>query len=180
MILIEYLWLPYPMQKLELSPFYQQIAASDRQGAILDIPFTANGRTVMNMVAQTIHHRPIAGGYLATLPPESLASIERDPMLSQLEGLDPKLSGVVDREHLLALGFDTAILHKDRRRSAWAALRAAVDPRDLLRRKVVQHRKPLSNAKFDAIRAAFEAACGRPVFEDGQIIVFDLARATTP
>ncbi len=174
LILLEYLWLPYPMQKLELSPFYQQLAASDRQGAILDIPFTSNGRTVTNMVAQTAHARPIAGGYLATLPPQSLTSIEHDPMLSQLVGLDPKLSGSVDREHLLTLGFDTAILHKDRRRSAWAALRASIDPRDLLRRKVVNHRKPLSNQKFDALRAAFEAACGQAIFEDNQIIVFDL------
>ena len=131
----------------------------------------------MNMVAQTAHARPIAGGYLATQPPQSLASIEQDPMLSQLEGLDPKFSGAVDREHLLALGFDTAILHKDRRQSAWAAERGSVDPRDLLRRKTVNHRRPLSNQKFDAIRAGFEAACGRPVFEDEQIIVFDLDRA---
>lgn len=33
---------------------------------------------------------------------------------------------------------------------------------------------PLSNEKFDAIRAAFEAACGRAVFEDDKIIVFHL------
>ena len=125
LILVEYLWLPYPIQRVELSPFYAELAASPREGAVLDIPFSANNRTVMNMVAQTVHERRIAGGYLSTRPPESIEAIRRDPVLSQLEGLDPKLSGALDREHLLALGFDTAILHKDRRRDEWERLRAA-------------------------------------------------------
>jgi hypothetical protein len=177
LILIEFLWLPYPLQNVELSPFYREMAASNRQGAVLDIPFTRGAKTVMNMVAQTVHGRRIAGGYLSTQPPEAVEAILRDPVLSQLEGLDPKLSGALDREHLLALGFDTAILHKDRRRQEWEAVEAAVGPRDLFRRKVVEHHVALSNERFDAIHAAFEAACGRPVFEDDEIIVFHLDSA---
>jgi hypothetical protein len=176
LILVEYLWLPYPMQKVELSPFYSQMATSGREGAVLDIPFSANNRTVMNMVAQTVHHRRIAGGYLATQPPELIEAIRRDPVLSQLEGLDPKLSGPLDREHLLALGFDTAILHKDRRRAEWEARWRATPDRDLLRRKALVHRAPLSGETFDAMRSAFEAACGPAVFEDDTIIVFYLDR----
>jgi hypothetical protein len=178
LILFEYLWLPYPIQRLELSPFYAELAASPRQGAVLDIPFSANNRTVMNMAAQTVHERRIAGGYLSTRPPESVEAIRRDPVLSQLEGLDPKLSGPLDREHLIALGFDTAILHKDRRRDEWERLRAAVQQRDLLGRKILEHNAPLSNQAFDAIRAAFESACGPPVFEDESIVVFYLDRST--
>jgi hypothetical protein len=174
LLLLEYLWLPYPMQRVELSPYYQQLAASDRKGAVLDIPFTSNGRTVMNMVAQTVHARSIAGGYLSTLPPQAVASLRQDPMLSQLAGLTPELSGVVDRQHLLALGFDQVILHKDRRRSEWERQRAAADPTDLLQQKILRHRKPLSNPQFDALRAAFEAVCGRARYEDDEIIVFDL------
>jgi hypothetical protein len=175
LILIEYLWLPYPIQRLELSPFYAQLAASERRGAVLDIPFSTNNRTVMNMVAQTVHERRIAGGYLSTRPPESVDAIRSDPVLSQLEGLDPKLTGALDRDHLVELGFDTAILHKDRRQDEWERVRAATDRRDLLRRKIVAHNLPLSNQTFDAIRAAFEAACGPPVFEDDRVVVFDLA-----
>ncbi len=174
LLLLEYLWLPYPMQPVALSPYYAQLAASERKGAVLDIPFTANGRTVMNMVAQTAHARSIAGGYLSTLPPRAVASLKQDPMLSQLSGLSPDFSGVVDRQHLLALGFDHVILHKDRRGSEWEQQRAAADPRDLLQQKILRHRKPLSNQRFDALRAAFEAACGPARFEDEQIIVFDL------
>jgi hypothetical protein len=176
LILLEYLWLPYPMQKVELSPFYVQMATSAREGAVLDIPFTANDRTVMNMVAQTVHGRRIAGGYLSTRPPEPIEAIRGDPVLSQLRGLDPKLSGPLDREHLLALGFDTAILHKDRRRGEWEGEWRATPKRDLLRRKAVLHRAPLSNQAFDAIRSAFDAACGPAVFEDDSIIVFYLDR----
>jgi hypothetical protein len=101
-------------------------------------------------------------------------------VLSQLEGLDPKLSGSLDRAHLVELGFDTAILHKDRRREEWEGLRAATHDKDLLRHKILAHNAPLSNEKFDAIRAAFEAACGPAVFEDDAIIVYDLDRAGEP
>jgi hypothetical protein len=177
LILFEYLWLPYPIQRVELSPFYAELAASARRGAVLDIPFSANNRTVLNMLAQTVHQRRIAGGYLSTRPPESVGAIRRDPVLSQLEGLDPKLSGSLDRAHLVELGFDTAILHKDRRREEWERLRVATHDRDLLRQKIVAHNAPLSNQKFDAIRAAFEAACGPAVFEDDTIVVFYLDRA---
>jgi hypothetical protein len=174
LILIEYLWLPYPLQKVDVSPFYTQMALSPRKGAVLHIPFTWDNKSVTNLVAQTMHERRIAGGYLSTQTPDSLWAIRNDPVLSQLEGLDPRFSGALDRMHLLALDFDTAILHKNRRRAEWEALASAVGPRELLRRKNVKQHLPLSNEKFDAIRAAFEVACGRPVFEDDEIVVFYL------
>lgn len=198
LVLFEYLWLPYPMQKVELSPYYAQLAASGaaaattpgttpgitpsaqtdkfQPGAVLDIPFTSDGKTVLNMVAQTVHNRKIAGGYLSTRPPEALQAIETDPMLSQLQGIEPKFTGPLDRAHLVDLGFGVAIFHKDRMESEWKTRLSAAAPRDTFTRKSLEHHVPMSDAKFAELREAFTAACGLPIYEDETIIVFDLKR----
>ena len=65
LLLAEYSWLPYPLRPVEHSPLLQEIAA--RPGAVLDVPFLQRTFTVRNQVAQTVHGRPIAGGY-ASMP----------------------------------------------------------------------------------------------------------------
>lgn len=171
-ILLEYLWLPYPIQRIELSPYYDRIANSGTKGAILDIPFTPNGRSVLNMVAQTRHGRPIAGGYLSTLPPKALKAIQEDSELSQLEGLNPKLERPIDWEHLIGLGFEHVIMHKDRSPEGARKLREELEPKDLFRLKALDHHVPIPQEDWDAIRASLEQAAGAPVHEDEAIIVY--------
>lgn len=180
LVLIEYLWIPYPLQPVEMSPYYDQMAASERRGAVLDIPFTSNGRTVLNMAVQTRHERHIAGGYLSTLPPAAAAGITGDPVLSQLAGVEPQIKGSIDRAHLLRIGFDTVILHKDRSEKIWRERYSALDPRDLFEHKAMEHYTPIPQATFATIRQALEDACGPKAYEDEDIIVFHLDGAGRP
>ncbi len=161
-ILLEYLWTPFPTQKLEISPYYAQMAEEKRKGAVLDIPFTPDGMTVFNMRAQTIHNRPIAGGYLSTLPPAPRKAIEDDASLSDLVGLDPPLKHPIDANHLRELGFSTIILHKDRAESYAKNLR----PKNLFEGKLMFRIGGISDETFARIRRALEEACGKPVYED--------------
>jgi hypothetical protein len=177
LVILEYLWLPFPTRKVELSPYYERLARESGAGAVLDIPFSADPRSVNNMLAQTVHGRKIAGGYLSTTPPEALAAIRDDPTLSRLEGFNPSFRRGVDAARLRSLGFERAILHKYRARASLLERQAASDPRDLFHRKILSHDRGLTDRTIAEARRAFEAACGAPVYEDEWLVVFDLAPA---
>ena len=97
LLLAEYSWTPYPVRPVEISPLLGQVAL--RPGAVLDIPLHQRSRTVLNMVAQTVHGRPIADGYLSSYPPPkskraSIAS-RRCRDLAGVPGADAELD--IDR-----------------------------------------------------------------------------------
>jgi hypothetical protein len=62
-LLAEHFAVPYPLTAVEEPAFYRQLAASAEPGAILELPFsmTRSG----SLFGQTIHGRPIIGGYLS-------------------------------------------------------------------------------------------------------------------
>ena len=62
-LLAEHVAAPYPLTATEVPPFYQELAASGEQGAVLEIPFsmTRSG----SLFGQTVHGHPIVGGYLS-------------------------------------------------------------------------------------------------------------------
>jgi hypothetical protein len=175
LVLLEYLWLPFPMRATGISPIYQQLKNSPHQGAILDIPFHQRSRTADDMMAQTVHERPIGGGYHSTYPPGPQRFIDQDPMLSQLAGV-PKLVRPIDRDHLRSLGFDTVVLHKYRMESYGKKLLSQVKPSDITGYKFASVRGGIPDATLNQIRAELTGLCGPPEFEDDLIVVFDLTR----
>lgn len=175
LVLFEYWWLPYPTQEARFPEAYAEMREGPilRIGAVLDIPFHQRNRTVHNMAAQTVHGRPIGGGYLTTYPPETLAAIENEPALADLAGV-PKLQRPIDFRRLIQLGFDTVVLHKYRADSYGKQAVAAVPREDLLGRKAALRLGGVPDAKLDAIRAQLEAHSGPAAFEDELVAIFYL------
>ena len=62
-LLAEHLAVPYPLTAVDEPPFYRQLAASAEPGAVLELPFSMTRST--SLFGQTIHGRPIIGGYLS-------------------------------------------------------------------------------------------------------------------
>lgn len=175
-ILFEYLWTPFPIQEVALSPIYEQLARADGSGAVLDIPFLQRSRSARhNMVAQTIHHRPIAGGHVSVDPLGPIRAIQNEPALTDLARI-PRLERPVDRKRLLELGFDWMILHKTRADSFRDAVVARTDPDDLVALKRANRLGGIPDEKMQRIREQLEALTGGPSFEDAEIVVFDLRR----
>jgi hypothetical protein len=175
LIVLEYLPGRYPLQENRLPAVYKRLARDERQGAILDIPFTADLQTLPNMRAQTVHGRRIAGGRLSTFaPPGALEFIEADPVLSDLFGLDPPCRRPPDREHLLRLGFDTVILHKDRAETVARRRRGGLDPRALFHEQAAARMAGMPDAKVERLRADLERIAGPPQFENQALAVFAL------
>ena len=171
LVLAEYSWLPYPIRRVEFSPLLQQVA--ERPGAVLDIPFHQRSRTVHNMAAQTVHGRPISGGYLSTYPPATLEAVDSEPALSALARV-PSAEAVVDIERLRKLGFKTVIVHKYRLQSHQQRLREIFDPSDTLEWKRILRLGGLPDATASALRQQLDDALGGAALEDEDLAIYFL------
>ena len=170
-LLTEYSWLPYPIQAVEHSPLLERVAA--RPGAVLDIPFHQRSRGVHNMVAQTVHQRPISGGYLSSYPPRIAEALGSEPALKVLAAI-PKPDATVDIGRLRELGFSTVIVHKYRRASVRTAGLKAIAPGALLERKRIGRLGGIPDETIVAIRRQLDAALGGAAFEDELLAVYFL------
>jgi hypothetical protein len=107
---------PLPMYPLESPPIYQQLAAMPA-GAVLDIPlgirdgFGEEGRIDTSVLYyQTLHGRPIVGGYTGRIPPSVRARFHNAPVLDTLLKLSggstdaPLVNGTIAREFLKSTG----------------------------------------------------------------------------
>ena len=177
LICFEYSWIPYPVKKVEVSPFYEELAQSGRSGAVFNIPSHQRSRSGPNLVAQTRHGRPIGDGYVSTRPVEADDFIAREPALSDLIGI-PKLERPVDRDRLLKLGFDTLVIHKFKVNSVRKKALAEADPADIVGRRSIRRLGGIPDETYERLRAELESLCGEPAFEDDKIVVYFLERRT--
>lgn len=177
LLLAEYSWLPFPMQDVRLSPLLESIR--HRPGAVLDIPFHQRNRSVHNMVNQTVHGRPIAGGYLSTYPPEVERFVEGDRALSQLSGV-PGPGAQVRVARLLELGFATVVVHKHRADSAREQELAAVPDTNILRRKRALRIGGVPDDTLARIRSQLDEATGGAAMEDEALAIYFLKEWRTP
>lgn len=178
LMILEYAWLPYPMQKVVIPSAYQEMAQGPlmRIGAVLDIPFYQRSRTANNMVAQTLHGRPIAAGYLSTISPETEAALTAEPALADLMDV-PKLERPIDFRRLVQLGIDTVVLHKNRADSYLQQAMKTLPRDDMHALKAAERLGGVSDEKMASMRRQLEEYCGPPEFEDEEVAIFYLPAA---
>lgn len=169
LLLAEYSWLPFPTRKVELSPLLHQVA--EQPGAVLDIPFHQRSRTVHNMANQTVHGRPISGGYLSSYPPQIDANLGNEPALKQLAGI-PEPTAVVDVKRLHQLGFRTVVIHKNRAASVREQLLASVKESELLERKRVSRLGGVPDSTIASIRKQLDESTGGAALEDPELAIY--------
>ncbi len=63
LLLAEQLTIPFPLESTAVSNFYQQLATSAESGAIIELPISY--KRARSDLYQTVHGRPIVGGYIA-------------------------------------------------------------------------------------------------------------------
>ena len=92
-ILVEFVAIPLPLTRLDQPPFYQRLAAMPA-GAVIDLPlglrdgFGEEGALDhRTLYYQTLHGKPIAGGFVARLPESVKAVYHGTPFLRVLLGL---------------------------------------------------------------------------------------------
>ena len=89
-ILVDFCAAPFPMHRLDAPPVYERLAALP-MGGVLEVPFGfrdgfgEEGRFGPSaLYYQSIHEKPIVGGYIARLPPSVRAKYHESPVLDSL------------------------------------------------------------------------------------------------
>jgi hypothetical protein len=79
LIPLEFLWLPFPTKPCPQYPYLDKLAENPQAGIVLEIPPCTSAAHIENMLRQTVHGKPILGGYAAALSPD-----QRDAVLEPL------------------------------------------------------------------------------------------------
>ena len=100
---IDWAAVPFPLYELRASPVYDEIASAD-SGAVLELPIGLRDgfgeQGTLDHAAlyyQTIHGKPIAGGFIARLPPSVKQYYDDQPVFRTL--LDLSDGASIDPQH---------------------------------------------------------------------------------
>lgn len=175
LVLIEYAWVPYPVVEVPKLEWARAIRDEPGGGAVLSLPFDLTSATVMNLVEQTEHRRPIAGGYIAVPPERVLKLLQGDRLLGHMQGFQPDpgwAPATVDE--LRAGGYGWVVLHPGRTRERLAArlgsVRAAGGDFYEQRRWIPARGLPEDWAL--GLHDWFEMELGAPWYMDEEVSVF--------
>ena len=114
---------PLPLHRLETPPIYQQLATLPA-GGLLEIPlgirdsFGEEGRIDTNiMYFQSVHRKPIVGGYVSRIPPSVRRTFTDSPVLQALlklsageAGIAPKVDGRDVRDFMMRAGVKYVVI----------------------------------------------------------------------
>ena len=104
LLLFDYWSTPCPTQPGEVSPFYGQLAAERGDFVLLELPLN-DFHSRASIYPQTVHGKRLVNGYVARMPPGTLAYIRSQPILrlTHLQiGVEPGLWDVERQLGLLA------------------------------------------------------------------------------
>ena len=134
LLIFELLPVPRVLYSAEVPTIYQHVAEAPGNERVLELPFGMRDGTssygdfsARSQFFQTVHQKPLAGGYLSRISHKRVANARRDPMVNALmtlsEGgtLDPALSSELTRlgpafASRARIGFVVI----DRHRASWA------------------------------------------------------------
>ena len=105
LLLADYAVIPWPVADVTVSPFYRTLAEEPGDGAVLDLPLWDYVSGRYQLYYQTVHGRPIVGGFLDRRQPE-VEVVMGDIESLALPGDDPAAP-----LHLADYGVEYVILH---------------------------------------------------------------------
>jgi hypothetical protein len=90
LLVVDFLAAPVPVAPVECPPIYQTLRDRPERGAVAELPLGFGDglgaatpvENRMMLACQTIHQRPLVGGFVARLPPRILESYRADPLLA--------------------------------------------------------------------------------------------------
>ena len=89
-VIVEFMAAPFPTTAVDCSSIYDVLRERPEQGAVVELPLGfgdgLGGVTPVDnramLACQTVHERPLVGGFVARLPPRVLAAYRADPLLA--------------------------------------------------------------------------------------------------
>lgn len=178
LLVLDFLWLPFPTRELPRPRWLDGLATAP-EGAVLNIPGGYRARAAIDMYLQTIHRRPIAGGYVSVTPEHVKELIDRHPFLISIFEGRPKedVPATIGLEPLLdEIGVTVVALHLGRTREAYE--RKQQELRGTVAVRFFNPEKVIPQKKLDEVRAELRQLCGVPFWADAEVELY--SRRTTP
>ena len=177
LVLLDFQWVPYPLRPAPNPPWITATSTLP-DGTLLNIPGGYRARAAEDMWLQTLHGRPIVGGYVSCTPPNASALLERHPYLRSIHEAErsPTYREHTDLEGLASLLDDTSldievvVIHLDRSRER--ILEKRREHEGTYAARYHNPEKGLRRAKIEAARAAMERLWGPPVWADDATRVY--------
>jgi hypothetical protein len=180
LVAVDFLWVPYPLREIP-RPAWAEAVARCAPGILLDIPGSYQARESEDMYYQTIHGRPLVGGYTSCLPPFVKERVARYPFLQLVfEGRpspevvahagDPAQLEADVRAVLDDLPVAVVVLHLEREKERLERLRAAHRKGNLSH--LYNPEKGLPAATMEAIDRVLRDLWGPPCYEDASARVY--------
>ncbi len=117
LILLEYLIHPFPTVRPTAPDWYETLRDEAGQFAILDLPIDPVTYDKRYMAYQIVHEKPLVGGKISRLTPETLRFIEEHPLLRKLyekKKMDQSLTDISRQlKTLAAHDIRYLVLHKE-------------------------------------------------------------------
>lgn len=183
LVILDLAWWPYPMRPIPRPASAVALASLPEEGSILDIPGGHRARAADAMMAQTIHGRPLASGYLSTRLHSIERRLEQYPVLRKVfERYPPESAnegpGLV--ETVRELGIGHVVVHLDRTVESYTRRREEVareHPDDFYRLRLHNPEKGIPRATLDRFRHELREAFGPPVAAEEE--VFEIYRTAS-
>lgn len=154
-ILFEYtVVFPFPVKQREVPRIFREMAEDKRDYAVLNVPIAYRGTSNYAMYYQTFHQHKIVGGFIHRRPPGTEATMD---LIAKI--VEPGQGSGDVPDHLLEVA----------RRQSLQNLKIG---------RVIVHRHPLDDWGKEEVTLSFlERLLGKPIFEDSEIVVFEVPEA---
>lgn len=178
LVTVDLLAVPYPLQPLQ-RPAWIDLVRKAPPGTLLDLPGGHRARGAEDLYLQTLHGRPLVGGYASCVPPGVEARVAAYPLLRTFfegrPGQERQVAGPIHWEAevprtLEELGISVVVVHLDRRREVIEALRNAA--RGTAAERLHDPETGTPDALVERLLQALRSTLGPPVYSDADTEVY--------
>lgn len=179
LVALDLLWLPYPVQRVPSPAWVAALDDLPEGLAVLDLPGGHRARGADDMFLQTLHGRPIAGGYVSIPLRHVSRTLREYPVLRRIfqsRSTDAGYSGPRLTEAIRDLEVGIVVVHLDRTPERIRARReeaAREHPGDPYRLLPFNPDQGMPRALLDRFRSELRESFGEPVHvTEGKVEIF--------
>jgi len=172
LLAVDYLWIPYPMRTLPQPDWTEEIKKAP-PGLLLNIPGGYRARGADDLYLQTLHRRPLVGGYTSCIPPHMEERVQELPFLKLIFEGRPQVESAVAgglKDVLRTLPVEVVVIHLGRERELLETLRK--EHLGTWKARLYNPEKGTPRRILDETRAALRDLWGEPIYVDDEVEIY--------
>ena len=179
LLLLDYAWLPYPTRELPRPAWVSAITKVPPDLTVLDITTSHRGPGGIDMYHQTLHQRPIVGGYISANLRSTARRFRRFPQLRRvfkpLDEKDLTSARPTLAESIRQLDTGIVVVHLERTRGDEAQAKKSESreaPNFTYRIRLFDPNREMAVPRLQQIRRELQIAFGQPFYADDEVEIY--------